>query len=128
MCITAVLTVIGRTEPCGVVFSKLAELPIDFRRSFFITGRETKHAVTTIPLFSTHEKGFQCGYTHLSNFTSATYMTDQDLCYTSASELLRMLDRRDISSVELTETILRRIDDLDPELNGFATLTPKIAL
>jgi len=74
------------------------------------------------------EKDFYCDYTHLSNFTSATYMTDQDLCYTSASELLQMLDRRDISSVELTETILRRIDDLDPEFNGFVTLTPEIAL
>jgi len=55
-------------------------------------------------------------------------MRDQDLCYTPASELLRSLDDQEISSVELTETILNRIETLEPELNGFVTLTPEIAL
>ena len=39
-----------------------------------------------------------------------------------------MLDRRDVSSVELTRNCLERIDSLEGQLRAFITLTPELAL
>ncbi|SIN83616.1 aspartyl/glutamyl-tRNA(Asn/Gln) amidotransferase subunit A [Sulfurivirga caldicuralii] len=46
----------------------------------------------------------------------------------SLRELSDKLHRREISSVELTQYFLGRIEKLDPELNSFITVTPDVAL
>ncbi len=46
----------------------------------------------------------------------------------SLRELSDKLHRREISSVELTQYFLDRIEKLDPELNSFITVTPDVAL
>ena len=50
-------------------------------------------------------------------------MTDRDLAYTPAHQLVDMIARKRVSPVELTELYLRRIEDLDPGLNAFLTVT-----
>ena len=44
------------------------------------------------------------------------------------SQLSEMLQKREISSVELTQHYLDRIERLDPELNAYITVTPELAL
>lgn len=46
----------------------------------------------------------------------------------SLRQLSEKLHNRDISSVELTQYFLDRIEKLDPELNSFITVTPEVAL
>ena len=44
------------------------------------------------------------------------------------AELSQALQSKSISSVELTEHYLKRIEELDPALNSFITVTPELAL
>ncbi len=53
---------------------------------------------------------------------------DENLAFAPATELRDMIAQRRISSVELTELYLSRIDRLDAQLNAYLTLTPEIAL
>mgnify|MGYP000716506159 CR=1 FL=1 len=46
----------------------------------------------------------------------------------SVIRLLRLLDRGEISSLELTRSCLERIEQLEPHLRAFLTLTPELAL
>lgn len=55
-------------------------------------------------------------------------MTDEDLCFTPASELSRLIAARDLSPVELMGAVLGRIEALEPKLNAFATLTADSAM
>jgi len=48
-----------------------------------------------------------------------------DLTLHEAADLLR---KKELSSVELTQAILRRIDQVEPRVKAFVTLTPEIAL
>jgi amidase len=50
------------------------------------------------------------------------------LHYSSLDEVARQLKARQVSSVELTRTLLDRIGRIDPQLKSFATLTPERAL
>ena len=49
-------------------------------------------------------------------------MNDRDLMYLPADEQRAMLARREMSSAELTQAALRRIDALDAQLNAFITV------
>ena len=60
--------------------------------------------------------------------SGARSMNDTDLCYLSGVELRRLYERRELSPVEVTEVVLRRIEALDPKLNAFVTVTPERAL
>ncbi|MGD2127357.1 MAG: Asp-tRNA(Asn)/Glu-tRNA(Gln) amidotransferase subunit GatA [Desulfobacteraceae bacterium] len=51
-----------------------------------------------------------------------------DLCDRSASELAAMLRRGETSSREITESVLKRIDEKEATINAFITVTPEIAL
>ena len=51
-----------------------------------------------------------------------------ELCYKSALELRDLYNRREASPVEVAEAVLGRIDQLNPDLNAFITLTPERAL
>ncbi len=55
-------------------------------------------------------------------------MTETDLCYLSALQLRDLYQKREVSPVEVTEAILRRMDQLNPSLNAFITTTPELAL
>ena len=51
-----------------------------------------------------------------------------ELCDHSASELAGMLKKGDVSSREITESVLKRIDEKEGTLNAFITTTRKTAL
>ena len=55
-------------------------------------------------------------------------MTETDLCYLSALQLRELYQKGEVSPVEVTEAILRRMDQLNPSLNAFITMTPELAL
>ncbi|MCE2405599.1 MAG: amidase [Dehalococcoidia bacterium] len=55
-------------------------------------------------------------------------MTKDQLPFAPASEVRRLLDSREVSSVELTEMFLGRIESLNPGLNAYLTVTPEEAL
>ncbi len=50
------------------------------------------------------------------------------LCDHSATALARMLRKGEVSSREITESVLQRIDDKEDGINAFITVTPEIAL
>ena len=55
-------------------------------------------------------------------------MSDDALCFLSASELGRRIARRELSPVEVTRAHLARIARLDAKLNAFLTVTVDRAL
>ena len=55
-------------------------------------------------------------------------MTATDLAYASIEEIAKLFRQRKLSPVELTKLILARIDNLNPKLNAFITVTPELAL
>lgn len=55
-------------------------------------------------------------------------MTDTDLVYLSAYESGELIAAGELSPVELTRALLDRIDDLNPKLNAFVTVTPERAM
>ncbi|MGH7264174.1 MAG: amidase [Candidatus Rokuibacteriota bacterium] len=50
-------------------------------------------------------------------------MNATDLCYTPATELGRLYRAKQLSPVEVTDTVLARIERLNPTLNAFLTVT-----
>lgn len=54
-------------------------------------------------------------------------MTD-DLAWTPATDLVRLVHTKALSPVELTTATLARIERLNPKLNAFCTLTPDLAM
>lgn len=54
--------------------------------------------------------------------------TDTDLAFASIEEIARLFRKRKLSPVELTEIMLARIDQLNPKLNSYITLTTELAL
>ncbi len=55
-------------------------------------------------------------------------MNATDLCYTPATELLRLLRAKSLSPVELMRAVLERIDRLNPTVNAICTLAADAAL
>ena len=51
-----------------------------------------------------------------------------DLFFTPATELRRLIDNKQVSVVELTEMFYRRIEDLNPKLNAYLALCPDQAM
>ena len=54
-------------------------------------------------------------------------MTNETLCDLTALEMRSLLDSGKVSSRELLAAHLRRIEEVNPELNAIVTLTPEIA-
>jgi aspartyl-tRNA(Asn)/glutamyl-tRNA(Gln) amidotransferase subunit A len=54
--------------------------------------------------------------------------TDTDLAFASIEEISRLYRKRKLSPVELTKLILARIDELNPRLNAYITVTADLAL
>lgn len=55
-------------------------------------------------------------------------MTDDDLCFTDATDLAELIRSRQISAVEIVEAHLRRIEAVDPLINSVVTLMADMAL
>ena len=55
-------------------------------------------------------------------------MDPTDIAYLSATELIAAYQARTLSPAEVTESIIRRMDRLDPTFNAFALATPDLAL
>ena len=53
---------------------------------------------------------------------------NEDLCFFSADKLADMIQRREVSPVELTRAVLARAERLQPELNCFITLCGEQAM
>src|SRR6266478_6035630 len=54
-------------------------------------------------------------------------MTDTDLAFASTEEVARLYRKRELSPVELTKLILARIEQLNPKLNAYITVTSELA-
>ena len=59
---------------------------------------------------------------------NASVARDRELCYLNAAELARHFRARELSPVEVTQAVLRRIDQLEPRLNAFVLVDPEAAL
>jgi aspartyl-tRNA(Asn)/glutamyl-tRNA(Gln) amidotransferase subunit A len=55
-------------------------------------------------------------------------MTDTDLAFASIEEVARLYRKRKVSPVEVTKLMLARIDQLNPKLNAYITVTAELAL
>jgi Asp-tRNA(Asn)/Glu-tRNA(Gln) amidotransferase A subunit family amidase len=53
--------------------------------------------------------------------------TPTELHCLTITDAARLIDRRQLSPVELTDALLARIDALDPQLNAFLLTTPERA-
>ena len=62
--------------------------------------------------------------------TSSASLTAQapDLPASTIAQAARLIEKRQLSAVELTEALLRRIETFDPQLSTFITLTRDLAL
>jgi len=49
--------------------------------------------------------------------------SDLDICYTPAVELARMIKEKEISPVEVVNIFRERIEEINPKVNAFCTLT-----
>ena len=54
-------------------------------------------------------------------------MSTQSLCYTPAVDLAEMIRSREISPVEVVDAFLERIDEINPKVNAFCTVTADTA-
>src|SRR5262245_49111533 len=50
-------------------------------------------------------------------------MATDELCWMSATEVAALIRRRKVSPVEVIDTVLDRIERLNPQLNAFVTVT-----
>jgi aspartyl-tRNA(Asn)/glutamyl-tRNA(Gln) amidotransferase subunit A len=55
-------------------------------------------------------------------------MTPTDLCDVPATELAPLIRRRAVSPVEVTQAVLARIQDVNPAINAYCTITAETAL
>ncbi len=55
-------------------------------------------------------------------------MNATELCFLSAGQLARLIQKKEISPVEVVEAHLSRIEALEPKLNSFITLLPEQAM
>ena len=55
-------------------------------------------------------------------------MTDTDLCFTPATELVALIRRRKVSPLEVTRAVLARIEKVNPPLNAYCTVAAEQAL
>jgi Asp-tRNA(Asn)/Glu-tRNA(Gln) amidotransferase A subunit family amidase len=55
-------------------------------------------------------------------------MNDRELAFTPAYELAKLIAQKKLSPVELTEACLRRVEELNPRLNAFLTITADEAM
>ena len=67
-------------------------------------------------------------YWHPNPWSNVTPMNDVGLAFASIGEIGKLLRRRELSPVELTKLMLARIEQLNPKLNAYLTVTGELAL
>ena len=55
-------------------------------------------------------------------------MPDRDLCFTPATELVRLYRARKVSPLEVMQAVLARIDAVNPLVNAYVTVAREAAL
>ena len=55
-------------------------------------------------------------------------MMSQEVCWMSAAELARKIREKKVSPVEVVESILDRIETINPKLNAYVTVTADTAV
>src|SRR5919204_4451389 len=55
-------------------------------------------------------------------------MTSTELGFTPATEIARLIRTKALSPVEVTRTVLERIDSINPRVNAFCTITAESAM
>ncbi len=55
-------------------------------------------------------------------------MSDEELCFTTATELVGLVRRRKVSPLEVTRAVLARIERVNPALNAYCTVAAEQAL
>jgi aspartyl-tRNA(Asn)/glutamyl-tRNA(Gln) amidotransferase subunit A len=55
-------------------------------------------------------------------------MTDQDICWMSAVDLAKAIKKKKLSPVEVVRVVLERIEDINPKVNAYVTVTADSAL
>src|ERR1700730_1045074 len=55
-------------------------------------------------------------------------MTDTDLAFASIEEVARLYRKRKLSPVDVTKLMLERMEQLNPKLNAYITVTAELAL
>ena len=60
--------------------------------------------------------------------TEDLLVPDRDLCFTPATELIRLYRARRVSPLEVMEAVLARIDAVNPRVNAYVTLARESAL
>ena len=55
-------------------------------------------------------------------------MNDEDLCFTSATDLARLIRARELSPVEVTQAVIDRIERFDGRVNAFSRFAPHMAM
>jgi amidase len=55
-------------------------------------------------------------------------MDQEELCYTPATDLARMIRSKDVSPREIVEILLERIDRINPKINAYCTVASEQAL
>ncbi|HWU38610.1 MAG TPA: amidase family protein, partial [Candidatus Acidoferrum sp.] len=55
-------------------------------------------------------------------------MTGRDLCFTPATELIRLFRTRKVSPLEVMQAVLARIDQVNPTVNAYVTVVREAAL
>ena len=55
-------------------------------------------------------------------------MTEEDLCYLSATEMAAAISTREVSCVEVARAVIERIESLEPRINAFSAFMPDLAL
>ena len=55
-------------------------------------------------------------------------MPVSELCFTSATDLVRMIRRKDVSVTEVMEAHLAQVDRVNPAVNAIVTYHPEQAL
>jgi amidase len=59
---------------------------------------------------------------------SEANLSSEDLCFTPAVVLREMMRQKRISPVEVVETFLQRIEQVNPVINAYCTVVPEVAL
>ncbi len=61
-------------------------------------------------------------------FKGGVRMDSKEICFLSAGQLARLIQKKEVSPVEVIEAHLSRIEALEPILNSFITLLPDQAM
>ncbi|MBA7661991.1 Acylamidase [subsurface metagenome] len=54
-------------------------------------------------------------------------MNKEDICFMPASQMLKAIKNQELTSLEITETIIERIEKINPIINAYCTLTFDLA-